>query len=139
MASLNSRPIRFAAVGAIGFLVDASILQGAVLALHANLYVARAFSFLCAASVTWIANRKYTFRAKRVSGKLMSEWLSYLFASGIGGATNYVTFAFAIAVSQTIYAHPVIGVAIGSTAGMVINYTLYRNVVFQETQHSVSR
>jgi putative flippase GtrA len=97
-----------------------------------NVFGARAVSFLTAASTTWAANRALTFSApSAVWVALCAEWLRYLVASLIGGAVNYGAFALAITFSTLVRQNPVIGVAIGSAAGMCVNYALYAGVVFR--------
>jgi len=57
-----TRFLRFALVGTIGFVVDASVLRLVVAIFAINLYAGRLVSFLAAATVTWLLNRTFTFR-----------------------------------------------------------------------------
>lgn len=120
--------MRFALVGCAGFLVDAGVLY-AVLALGADRYTGRILSYLAAATFTWALNRHYTFRAQR-GASLLSEWGRFLAANSVGGLINWATYAILVSVSALAFAHPVIGVAAGSLAGLVVNFTLSRQYVF---------
>ncbi len=48
----------------------------------------------------------------------------------MGGVINWATYAIFVSVSALVFAHPVIGVAAGSLAGLVVNFTLSRRFVF---------
>src|ERR1051326_5356088 len=108
--------LRFALVGCAGFVVDAGVLN-AMLALGADRYTGRIVSYLAAATFTWALNRNYTFRAQR-NERLVSEWGRFLAANAVGGLINWGTYAILVALSATVFAHPSIGVAAGSLAGL---------------------
>jgi putative flippase GtrA len=129
---LDRKLIWFVLVGGAGFLVDAAVLQVLVFGFGLNVFLARLFSFVTAASVTWTANRALTFSApSRPWRALSAEWLRYLLTSLGGAAVNYGAFAIAISSAPTVRSYPVIAVAIGSVAGMCVNYALYARVVFR--------
>ncbi len=116
--------VRFCVVGVIGFIIDASILQFLVVGTHANPYLARLFSFFIAAICTWGMNRRFTFD---VSYKAThQEWLSYVAFMMIGFLVNYSAFAFSIKFLPLADARPWIGVAIGSIAGLGVNFLTSR-------------
>jgi putative flippase GtrA len=52
---------RFLAVGALGFFVDFSVLYLAVNVVGVSPFAGRLVSFIIAATVTWKANRHFTF------------------------------------------------------------------------------
>jgi len=116
-------------VGAAGFFVDAAALYAAMHYAGANPYVGRLISYLLAASFTWALNRRYTFYAHRSSGKLL-EWIRFLISNSFGGLLNYGTYAVLVACVGTVFAHPVLGVAAGSIAGLLANFSLSRQFVF---------
>lgn len=121
---------RFCIVGTIGFVVDAGSLYLIMAATGAGPFLARFFSFVLAATATWILNRRYTFRASRREPILL-EWLRYLGYASIGGAINYGVYALCLLGFELARAHPVIGVAAGSIAGLAFNFLATRHLVFR--------
>jgi putative flippase GtrA len=111
--------------GVIGFVVDASILRLLVSGLHMDAYVARLFSFLIAATSTWLWNRHNTFRGTRRYG-LFGEWARYLFAMSGGFAVNYGTYALLYTFFELVQRYPELGVAAGSVSGLAVNYVSSR-------------
>ncbi len=122
--------VRFTFVGAVGFLVDAGALMLAMHALGLGLYSGRVFSYLCAATFTWICNRRFTF-AEAQSGAPVVQWLRFLGANAIGGAVNYGVYAAIVATTAVGAAWPVIGVAVGSIAGLIFNFVASKFWVFR--------
>jgi len=128
-AALLGQMLRFGVVGCVGFVVDTLTLYVA-LALGAGLYAGRALSYLVAASGNWALNRVWTFRAasRHSAGR---QWLLFLAANLLGFAINYGTYAALVANLPVAAAHPVLGVAAGSLAGMSMNFLLSRSFVFR--------
>jgi putative flippase GtrA len=124
--------LSFAAVGVVGFVVDASALYFAMHVLGAGLYGGRLLSYLAAATTTWALNRSYTFRTQRSHNKF-AEWGRFLGANAVGGLVNYATYAILVTWVPMAAAHPVLGVAAGSIAGLTVNFLLSRRVVFKGT------
>jgi putative flippase GtrA len=128
--------LRFGIVGGIGFLVDAGLLH-VMLQLGLGYYGGRLVSFLAAATTTWILNRSFTFRRETPSASHptpthpLGEWLTYLGLMVIGGVVNYGTYAAAVELSEPVRRYPVIGVALGSIAGMAINFWTSKTLVFE--------
>lgn len=123
-----SQFLRFCVVGTIGFFVDAGVLQALVFGAGLNPYAARVASFLAAASVTWWLNRRYTFDVAHAPTR--REWARYVSLMMLGALTNYGAYAIAISVWDLARAHLWIGVAIGSIAGLGVNYATSRAFVF---------
>ncbi len=123
--------LRFGVVGTIGFLVDTATLYAA-LALGAGLYGGRVLSYLTAATANWALNRVWTFRqAER--GNRRRQWAMFLLVNLFGFAINYGTYTALVSAWSLAAAHPVIGVAAGSLAGMAGNFLLSRRFVFRTT------
>lgn len=121
--------IFFGAVGAIGFLVDVTVLYS--LAGLIGLFYGRGVSFLAAVLVTWLLNRRWTFR-HRSSGLASSrEFSVYLALMLVGGVANYAVYVWLIVTYNLAQQHPVIGVAGGSLAGMLINFFASRFILFR--------
>ena len=122
--------LSFSVIGTIGFLVDASMLYAAMHLLGAGLYSGRVVSYLAAATTTWALNRRYTFRPQR-SPNMVAEWARFLVANAVGGLVNYSTYAALVATQPTVAEHPALGVAVGSLAGLALNFCLSRYLVFK--------
>jgi putative flippase GtrA len=121
--------IRFAVIGAAGFVVDASCLSLS-LALGAGFWLGRLISYLCAATFTWAANRRWNFRDSQ-SGAF-TQWGKFLVANSAGGAINYGVYIALIYLLPSIFgAYPVLAVGCGSIAGLVVNFTLSKKFVFR--------
>lgn len=120
--------IRFGIVGTLGFVWDTGTVY--LLRPFVNLYVAGTVSFIVAATLNWILNRLWTF-GHLEHGKAHLQWLKFLAANAIGFVANRGTFFFLVAFSPLVVAHPVIGIAAGSAAGLVFNYFLSKMFVFR--------
>lgn len=124
---------RFAVVGAIGFVVDVGVLYATTG--FAGWYGGRALSFWAAATSTWWLNRRFTFTPASASTSgtprrsLIGEYLSYLLSMVGGGIVNYLAYALTLHYLSGPVA-PAIGVAVGSVAGLTVNFLLARHVVF---------
>lgn len=119
---LSRQFIRFCAVGCAGLVVDVAMLAIARGAL--GVYGARVVSFLAAATVTWLLNRRYTFSEKEEckSHGIVWEYAHYIGIMATGGAVNYATYSvLALNLDQSPWALSAF-VAIGSFAGLAVNY-----------------
>lgn len=120
----------FALSGVVGFIVDAGIVQFLVRELAMNPYLARVFSFLAAASSTWLFNRRYTF-AGHHAGSKRGQWARYLVAMAGGFGLNYGAYALCVAGWPLVRSWPAIGVAVGSVAGAVVNFASSKYWIFR--------
>ncbi|MBU1361814.1 MAG: GtrA family protein [Gammaproteobacteria bacterium] len=117
----------FAGVGVIGFGVDVGVLYLA--APWLGWYAARLVSFIAAATATWALNRRITF-ANRSSGMSMGrEYLSWLVTMLGGACVNYGVYVLTLHWLDAAWA-PAAGVALGSCAGLVVNFVVARYGVF---------
>lgn len=116
--------LRFCVVGVVGFIIDAGILQMLVIGAHANPYVVRIVSFLVAASGTWLMNRRYTFEVRHKPTH--AEWLRYVAFMALGALVNYGAFALCITFWLLAHTQPWLGVAVGSIAGLSVNFLTAR-------------
>ncbi|HET6473411.1 MAG TPA: GtrA family protein [Pseudomonadales bacterium] len=124
--------IRFGAIGTVAFFVDTATLY-AVLATGLGFYAGRGVSYMVAVTFTWYGNRRITFAESRAYGVAATarEWLTFVAANSVGGVVNYATYAALVANVGLVRGYPVLGVAAGSLAGMTVNYTLSKFVVFR--------
>jgi putative flippase GtrA len=120
---------RFALIGVAGLAVDTTVLYLARWA-GAGLLSARLISYLCAATFTWYANRRFTFAMHLPPS--VQEWLRFIAANTAGGSVNYATYAALVWSLPVVAAHPFLGVAAGSASGLLLNFSLSRHVVFAQ-------
>ena len=119
---------RFGVVGTIGFVVDTAVLM-AGLALGLGPWFGRVVSYIAGASTTYSLNRAWTFRDRSGEANL-AEWLRFMVVNLGGFVANYGAYAALLLTSETVRAWPVLGVAAGAIAGLGVNFTLTRRLVF---------
>ena len=119
---------RFAVVGVAGLAVDTA----AVYALRNGLgvYTAGIVAYLPAVTTTWWLNRAWTFRGPH-RGSRLAQWARFLSANVPGFLFNRSVFEALVAVSPTVHAHPVIANVAGAMAGLLVNFTAARTLVFR--------
>ncbi len=118
----------FAVAGVVGFGVDVAVLYLAAPLL--GWYGARVLSFLAAATTTWVMNRHLAFGDRHSETTVWREYASYL-ATMLGGAVvNYGAYVLVLHSVSGRWA-PMLGVAVGSGAGMVVNFFAARYLVFK--------
>lgn len=119
----------FGVVGTIGFIVDTAILY--LLRDMFGPLLARIPSFLAAAASTWWLNRHFTFKDFPSGMGTWQEFKLYLAIMLLGGVVNYSVYAALLLAFDWIRAEPVLGVAIGSVAGMGANLMTTRRMLFR--------
>lgn len=130
---MNHQFYKFALVGCAGFLVDALTVYA--ISQFTGWYIARVISFLLAATSTWFLNRNITFNNNQHQSqtslvKLLQEYVQYLASMLLGGLVNYVCFVAAIEIIDKKW-NAFLGVALGSIAGMMINFFMAKLWVFR--------
>jgi putative flippase GtrA len=121
--------IQFACIGSIGLLVDIMVLY----ALNSTFgpFFARGFSFFVAAIATWILNRKFTFRRRGSKFSKPKEMLIYVGLMLVGGVANYLCYMWLIISYNYVEKNLFIGVAAGSLAGMLLNFSTSRCFLYR--------
>lgn len=129
----TSRFLRFALVGAAGFLVNEAALWGALTILHAGKYLAGLIAFAVAVTFTWWGNRKLTFgdRARHGATGMAIEWMQFVLANGAGFAINYSVYAVLITLAPFPFGIPYVALACGTIAGLILNFVLSSRIVFR--------
>lgn len=123
--------IMFGIAGTLGFLVDAGVVSVLVNGLGWDPYLARVLSFLCAVATTFGFNRRYTFAAGARAG-IARQAGHYLLAMAGGFIVNYGVYAWLVFQFEPVRQWPVLGVAAGSIAGLIVNFLSARFWVFGE-------
>lgn len=122
----------FAVVGAIGFLIDASILTLLMTGVGLDHYTARAISFTVAVTSTWYMNRRWVFdrQSVKMSGR---EYATYVIVQIVGAMINLLVFVAAIEFIENLRNIPVIPLAMGAGVALLFNYGASSRFVFDES------
>lgn len=120
--------LMFGCVGTVGFLADTATVYA--LRYSLGLYGAGAVAYGSGATVTWLLNRLWTFRGKG-SGPAHRQWARFLLVNTGGFVLNRGTYAALVTFVPVCAAEPVLAVAAGALAGMFLNFSLSRAMVFR--------
>ncbi|EGU47464.1 hypothetical protein VII00023_07289 [Vibrio ichthyoenteri ATCC 700023] len=145
MAIFGHRMVRFALVGGVGFIVDALMFAVLFYLCSMPLWIARGGAFFCAASVTWLGNRCFTFKATfealspvpngtkwfELRIEPWTQWLKFLGSALMSAIPNFVMFQMVIMMLGAEGFKPVVALAMGVLTGMVSNYFLSSRWVFK--------
>lgn len=123
--------ILFAIIGAFGFVVDVIALVFAKEVVHLDLYSGRLFSYLIAASFTWYANRRLTFKNHYTADSVVVQWVKFLHANCYGGLLNYSVYSLGVSFFGEDMKIYILSVACGSVSGLVLNFILSSRLVFK--------
>jgi putative flippase GtrA len=120
----------FIVVGAIGFLIDASVLSFLVLSLKWHYFAARLCSFGIAATVTWVLNRRAVFSMTQHPRK---EYAGYIAVQVFGALVNLGIFVLVIKLIPKLAAWPIVPLACGASLALIFNFVMLRNFVFDRS------
>jgi putative flippase GtrA len=126
---LRSELARFAAVGAVGFVVDAGVLQLLVSVAGWSPFLARGVSFPAALACTFALNRGWTFRGLRMS--VVRAYGTYGAIQGVGALLNLLVFSLCLLLVPALYERPIIALAIGAAISLGFNFYASRRLVFR--------
>jgi putative flippase GtrA len=112
----------------VGLIVDTASVYG--LRGWLGLYGAGAAAYCLAATATWLAHRRWTFPG-RSGGSARRQWARFLAANLVGFVLNRGTYALLVTFLPLAARQPVIATTAGAVAGMFINFSLSRRLVFR--------
>jgi len=121
------------AVGLVGFAIEGFILTALVQYGEWSPYSGRLVSFTTASFATWVLNRRFTFSAASASSlrSRASEYSRYIVVQVGGAASNLAVFVAVVWVRPELAAVPVVPLAIGAAAGLVVNFSGSKLWVFR--------
>jgi putative flippase GtrA len=122
--------LRFGLVGTAGFLVHASVLNLMVYEVGVNRYVGWLAGFSVAVVATLLLNRAFTFRRPSHHGP-WRQAVIYVMVQGFGAAANFATYTAAIAVFPPLGRMLLIPLAMGSIAGLCLNFLGSKHLAFR--------
>ncbi len=120
--------LRFGVVGAVGFLVDTATVYSFRGSL--GLYGAGLAGYVTGATGNWVLNRLWTFRGLG-SGPAHRQWAMFMLTNLAGFVLNRGTYALLVTFVDAAARQPVIAIAAGAVAGMFVNFSLSRRLVFR--------
>jgi putative flippase GtrA len=124
----------FAAIGVIGYLVDATITYVGAKYLGLSPELARPPGFLVATIVNFSLNRSITFRRSRAP--LLRAFFRYCGVAAVGLAVNYAVYSVCVVLAPRIGigvtpAILPVFVTVGSAAAMVLTFVGFRFFAFR--------
>jgi putative flippase GtrA len=127
--------VRFAFIGALGYVVGASVLALTTGPLKLDFAAGNAISIFIAMAFTWQGNRYFTFRAQRARGLkgAMQEWLKFMGANAVGALVNYLSALALVHYAGPPFSNKFVAQAIGVLVGLMFNFTLSKTLVFKST------
>jgi len=123
--------LRFCIVGAVGFVLDSTVLYLMVTRCGSGLYTGRLVSYLLAATATWALNRRITFPGHYNQRGWRWQWAKFVAANAVGGAVNYGIYILFVANLEICIRYPVLAVGAGSICGLGLNFTTSSRYVFR--------
>jgi putative flippase GtrA len=120
----------FAAVGTIGFAVDAALFVLLNGWYSWSIAAARTASASCSITTTWALNRRFTFAAHRTPS-WGSELARYAFVQAAGLIVNIGVFALAVWLVPALRATPIIALSLGAGAALLFNFASVRALVIR--------
>ena len=122
--------VQFAAVGGSGFIVDVLAYLGLQAALGVDHRLARALSFVAAASWNWAANRTITFDKRPKTSKL-KQWPAFVLTSTMGFLINWGCYVLLTGFVPFFDQYRILALMVGVIAGMGSNFLAARTFVFK--------
>ncbi|NOH95214.1 GtrA family protein [Vibrio sp. 99-70-13A1] len=129
---MNSKVVKFALVGAGGFVVDCTAFAILHYWIGLPLMWARGGAFIVAATSTWFGNRVLTFEYKGNGSwkENVKQWQKFMLSASFSAVPNLVCFKVVSELLPAFTGAMFIAMAIGVLVGMVSNYLLSQYWVF---------
>lgn len=123
-----SEMFRFLQVGAIGYIINIVVFYSLR---HINVTIAPALivAFGCAATLTWVLNRRYTFET-RPRAKPVGQWLRFLSANAVGALIYVGAFVLFTHSSKIFSTFPALTILLSAGVAFVSNFVLSSRLVF---------
>jgi putative flippase GtrA len=109
----------FMAVGFIGFVIDALLLTYLSQKIGLSLLASRVLSFSAASTITWLLNRKVTFKTAKATH---IEYLKYNTVQLLGAGINFSIFIVIVEIFEKFEQTPIIPLGIGAIFSMAFNF-----------------
>ena len=141
-AARLERVIKFAFTGGIGFVVDVGMLTILTAGFGVNPYLARVFAILIAMTVTWLINRRFTFKVHDTvtdARAIAAEGGRYGLVAVSAALINYGAYALTLfLLPRQILGTPDLGpplsAVVGSGVAMFFSYWGYSRFAFRHAR-----
>ena len=120
--------VRFGMIGALTFLL-VTLLVYALRPLLGPTW-AGVPSFLIGTTGNWFLNRVWTFRGRHTGG-WFAQWVKFMVGSAPALLVNILVYEMLVISSRFISQRPVIALACAAAAGLFVNFTVQRQLVFR--------
>ena len=129
----DSQFLRFAIVGAGGFVVDESVLALMTKLFLVDAFSSRVVSIFASMTFTWWGNRNLTFHEQAATGLtgVAREWIRFVAANSVGAVVNYSSYVLLLRFAPPPLNNPFLDTAIGVGIGLIFNFTLSKRLVFR--------
>jgi len=117
---------RFVAVGVLSAMVDFGVYH-ALLALGANVHLAKALSFVCGTTTAYLLNRRFTFNAAGGTGRFAGFVALYATTFTLNVGVN----ALALALLPAMPLRTTTAWVIAQGTATLVNFVMLRTVVFR--------
>lgn len=128
--------VQFGLVGSTGVVIDLIIYFTVQALFSLDHKVARAYSFVGAASWNWALNRLITFTYRQQLSKLI-QWPAFLLTSTVGFFINWGSYVMLTDYVPFFNTHRVLALLLGVILGMGINFMAARMFVFRPYVESI--
>ena len=122
--------LRFCAVGAVGFAVDAAVLTLVVASGSMDPIGGRLISFACAVMATFELNRRWAFRLIPPL-PYITTLIAYLGVQGVGFVCNLAAYVVLYKLLPPPFNQPLLCLALASALALVVNFSGSRLMVFR--------
>lgn len=126
----SSRFLRFTLVGAVGFVVDAGVLQLLISVAGWGPIAARSVALPLAIFATWLLNRTITFPESH-GGPALTSLARYVAVSAVGASVNFMGYGVLVSASLVMAALPIVPLAIASIVALAVNYLGSKHFAFR--------
>jgi len=133
---LAAEIIQFAMVGSSGTIIDLVFFLSLTYGAGIDHQLARALSFIVAASSNWFLNRWFTFLDGR-DKPWKKQWFEFLITACVGFTVNWGSYKLLTDYVPYLTQHHVVAFFIGILLGMGSNYILSRQFVFRPFDEAV--
>ncbi len=121
----------FAMVGVAGFLTDTAVLYVMTLGLGLNPFTSRFVSFPAAVAVTWVLNRRWTFKDAAAAGTGLRQAAVYFGVQCAGFAANFLVYSAVLICFDVPRPWLVIPLAFGAVTGLCLTFVGSKHLAFK--------